>query len=98
MALAELPVLFRREAVRRCGIAETLWLTKRNLPTRITYALGPRREARAASCPAAPEACRSIPGNRSFKLAFGARCVVRIATVWDLNERGTGGKPPRGTQ
>ena len=34
MALVELPVLFRRGAVRRCGIAETLWFAKRNLPTR----------------------------------------------------------------
>jgi hypothetical protein len=27
-----------------------------------------------------------------------ARCVARIVTVWDLNERSTGGKPPSGTQ
>jgi hypothetical protein len=27
-----------------------------------------------------------------------ARCVVRIVTVWDLKKRGTGGKPPNGTQ
>ena len=53
---------------------------------------GPRREARAASCPVALEACRSITGNRSLKLAFGARCVVRTVTVWDLNGRGTRGK------
>jgi hypothetical protein len=36
MALVELPVLFRRGAVRRPGFAETLWFTKRNLPTRET--------------------------------------------------------------
>jgi hypothetical protein len=35
MALAELPVLFRRGSVRRPGIAETLGSAKRNLPTRI---------------------------------------------------------------
>ena len=34
MALVELPVLFRGRAVRGCGIAETLWSAKRNLPTR----------------------------------------------------------------
>ena len=60
----------------------------------VTCALAPHREARAASCPVAPEPCRSIPGNRSSKLALGGRCVVRIFTVWDLNGGGTGGKPP----
>ncbi len=49
----------------------------RGLPSEIsrpiTCALGPRREARAANCPVAPEPCKSIPGNRSLKLACGTR-------------------------
>ena len=73
MALVELPVLFRRGSVRRPGIAETLGSAKRNLPTPNMRPPDHVAKHYPASCPLAPEPCRSIPGNRSLKLACGTR-------------------------
>ena len=72
MALVELPVLFRRGSVRRPGIAETLGSAKRNLPTHNMRP--PDHVAKhGQQADVAPEPCRSIPGNRSLKLACGTR-------------------------
>ncbi|MGO8747460.1 MAG: hypothetical protein ACLQNE_15860 [Thermoguttaceae bacterium] len=98
MALVELPVLFRRGSVRRPGIAETLGSAKRNLPT---HNMCPGTTSRSTGSKL-PSGTRTVQVNtRQQELEARlrhARCVVRIVTLWDINERSTGGGPPSGTQ
>jgi hypothetical protein len=93
MALVELPVLFRRGSVRRFGMTETLWFTKRNLPIH-NMRPGTTSRSTGSKLPGGTRTLQVNTRQQELKARLRhARCVVRIVTVWDLNERGTGGKP-----
>ncbi len=98
MALVELPVLFRRGSVRRFGMTETLWFTKRNLPI---HNMRPGTTSRSTGSKL-PGGTRTVQVNTAQQEPEArlrhARCVVRIVTVRDLTERSTGGRPRSGTQ